>query len=147
VYSHNVNGLRDEAKLEYIPRLMEKKKIDAYLIQETHLAGFFEKIIINDFYFIHHGLESQPAKGKRGGVAIILSPDMHRQWKQSGKAKKIFKGGSTIGNTTRILSINIRFELSPCSKKKSIENSNKKSLKIYASPQYIFLILDIKNAK
>ena len=43
VYSHNVNGLRDEAKLEYIPRLMEKKKIDAYLIQETHLAGDFEK--------------------------------------------------------------------------------------------------------
>jgi hypothetical protein len=121
--------LRDEAKLEYIPRLMEKKKIDAYLIQETHLARDFEIFLINDFYFIHHGPESQPAKGKRGGVAIILSPDMHHQWKQSGKAKKIFKGGSTIGNTTRILSINIRFELPPCSKKKSIENSNKKKFK------------------
>jgi len=96
---------------------MEKKKIDAYLIQETHLAGDFEKFLINDFYFIHHGPESQPANGKRGGVAIILSPDMHRQWKQSGKAKKVFKGGPSIGNTTRILSVNIRFELSSCKKK------------------------------
>jgi hypothetical protein len=31
VYSHKVNGLRDESKLEYIPRIMEKNKIDAYL--------------------------------------------------------------------------------------------------------------------
>ena len=44
VYSHNVNGLRDESKLEHIPRVMQQKNIDAYLIQETHLAGDFEKL-------------------------------------------------------------------------------------------------------
>jgi hypothetical protein len=32
VDSHNVNGLRDETKLEYIPRMMKNKEIDAYLI-------------------------------------------------------------------------------------------------------------------
>ena len=87
---------------------MKEKHIDAYLIQETHLAGDFEKFLLLDYYLILHGPENQPSNGAEGGVAIILSPDMHRQWKQSGKAKKIFKGGSTIGNTTRILSINIR---------------------------------------
>ncbi len=49
VYSHNVNGLRDEAKLEFIPRIMKKKKIDAYLIQETHLATDFERTISFDY--------------------------------------------------------------------------------------------------
>jgi hypothetical protein len=43
VYSHNVNRLQDEAKLEVIPRIMKKKKIDAYLIEETHLATDFKK--------------------------------------------------------------------------------------------------------
>ncbi len=38
VYSHNVNGLRDDSKLEFIPRMMKSKGIDAYLIQETHLS-------------------------------------------------------------------------------------------------------------
>jgi hypothetical protein len=43
VYSHNVNGLQDETKLEFIPLIIIKKDIDAYLIQEMHLAGDFEK--------------------------------------------------------------------------------------------------------
>ncbi len=34
---------------------MEKKKIEAYLIQETHLATDFEKNISLDYYLIHHG--------------------------------------------------------------------------------------------
>ena len=67
---------------------MEKNDIDAYLIQETHLAGDFEKFLSNNYYFIHHGPESQPVNGKRGGVAIIHSPSLHLQWKMSGKAKK-----------------------------------------------------------
>jgi hypothetical protein len=49
IYSHNVNGLRDETKLEYIPRLMKKEGIDAYLVQETHLAGDFERTIPCDY--------------------------------------------------------------------------------------------------
>ena len=89
---------------------MKKNKIDAYLIQETHLAGNFEKLLINDFYFIHHGPETQPTHGKNGGVAIILSPELHLQWKLSGRAKKIFRGGPSVGNTTRFLSISLRFE-------------------------------------
>jgi len=34
---------------------MKDKKIDAYLIQETHLAGDFEKSLTFDYYIIHHG--------------------------------------------------------------------------------------------
>ena len=72
---------------------MKNNNIDAYLIQETHLAGDFEKILLLDHYFIHHGPEYQPANGAKGGVAIILSPDLAFQWKTSGSAKKISRGG------------------------------------------------------
>jgi len=89
VYSHNVNGLRDESKLEFIPRLMKTKNIDSYLIQETHLPGDFEKVIFGDYYLIHHGPPSQPANGAKGGVAIILSPELATQWKNRRKAKKL----------------------------------------------------------
>ena len=113
IYSHNVNGLRDETKLEYIPRFMRDNNIDAYLIQETHLPGDFEKILLLDYYLIHHGPEHQPASGAKGGVAIILSPDLAVQWKTSGTAKKKIRGGPSIGNTTRALSISMKFEVAP----------------------------------
>jgi hypothetical protein len=112
VYSHNVHGLRDETKLEYIPRIMKNNNLDAYLIQETHLAGDFDKYLMFDYYLIHHGPEVQPANGAKGGVAIILTPDLTTIWKASGKAKKCIKGGLSIGNTTRFLSINLRFKMS-----------------------------------
>ena len=92
---------------------MKENTIDAYLIQETHLAGDFEKILLLDHYFIHHGPEHEPAIGAKGGVAIILSPDLAVQWKTSGTAKKIIRGGPSIGNTTRALSISMKFEVAP----------------------------------
>ncbi len=124
IYSHNVQGLRDEAKLEYLPRLMKKKNINAYLIQETHLPGTFEKYIYNDYYLIHHGPDNQPANGAKGGIAIILSPELTTQWKSSGKAKKITTGGISTSETTRILSISMKFEIQqpPNSKKQTKKN-------------------------
>ena len=111
VYNHNVNGLRDETKIEYIPRIMKKKNIDAYLIHETHLSRDFENFIIDNYYFIHHGPEAQPTNGAKGGVAIILSPELHSQWQPSGKAKKIIRGGILAGETTRILSVSMKLEV------------------------------------
>jgi hypothetical protein len=108
VYSQNVHGLRDETKLEHIPRIMKENNLDAYLVQETHLAGDFEKTLISDYYLIHHGPETQPSNGAKGGVAIILSPDLTTTWKASGKAKKCLKSGPSVGNTTRFLSVNLR---------------------------------------
>jgi len=124
IYSHNTQGLKDEAKLEYIPRLMKKKNIDAYLIQETHLPGTFEKYIYDNYYLIHHGPECQPTNGAKGGVAIILSPELAVQWKSSGKGKKIITGGISTGETTRILSISMKFEtLQSTSPKKQLKKS------------------------
>lgn len=61
--------------------------LDSYLIQETHLAGDFEQLIY-DYYLIHHGPETQPTNGAKGGVAtIVLSPELAEAWKNSGKAK------------------------------------------------------------
>ena len=99
VYSHNVNGLRDDSKLEFIPRMMKPKGIDAYLIQETHLSGDFEKSIFGGYYLIHHGPQKQPQKGAKGGVAIILSPELADQWRNNGRSKEIVRGGNSIGET------------------------------------------------
>ena len=90
---------------------MQQQNIDYYLIQETHLAGDFEKHPINDYYFIHHGPGRQPTNGAKGGVAIILSPPMELQWKTTNiKENKEIVGGTSVSNTTRLLSITIRFE-------------------------------------
>ncbi len=64
-----------------------------------------------DHYFIHHGPESQPKNGAKGGVAIILSPELARQWKSSGNSKKLNRGGTSIGGTTRFFSISMNFNL------------------------------------
>jgi hypothetical protein len=77
VYSHNVHGLRDAAKLEHIPRIMKNNNLDAYSIKETHLAGDFKKYLIFDYYLIHYSPETQPANGAKGGVANILSPELN----------------------------------------------------------------------
>jgi hypothetical protein len=54
-----------------------------------------------DHYIIHHVPESQPSSGAKGGVAIILSPELAHQWKSSGNEKKVNKSGISIGETTR----------------------------------------------
>jgi hypothetical protein len=86
---------------------MKLNNLDAYLIQETHLAGDFEKHIMFDYYVIHHGPETQPSNGAKEGVAVILSPDLASVWKNSGKTKKCIRGGTSVGNTTRFLSVNL----------------------------------------
>ena len=111
---------------------MEKKKTDAHLIQETHLAGDYEKFLINDFY----GPESQPTNGKRGGVAIIFSPDMHRQWKQSGKAPE---SSASISDSN--------YHRAKKRKTKALKVTTIKSSETYASLPYTSLIPDIKSAK
>lgn len=109
VFSYNVHGLRDEAKLEHIPCIIKNKHLDAYLVQKTHLAGNFKKYLMFDCYIIHHDPEVQPANEANGGLAIILSPDSATTWKTSRKAKKCIKGGLSACNTTRFLSVNLRF--------------------------------------
>jgi len=54
---------------------MMGKKIQACLIQETHLQGDFSQRISGDLTFIHHGPEIQPTKGAKGGLGIILSKE------------------------------------------------------------------------
>jgi len=47
-------------KEEYLIRIMETKKLDAYIIQETHLTGDYVTIMIgeNNYYMIHDGPEN-----------------------------------------------------------------------------------------
>jgi hypothetical protein len=60
---------------------MKYNNLDAYLLQETHLAGDFKKYLMFGYYLIHHGPEVQPTSGAKGGVAIILSPHLTTAWK------------------------------------------------------------------
>ena len=66
IYCHNIQGLRGEEKLEWIARLMEHIKSDAYIIQETHLEGDFIKYISGDKLLIHHSPIKQPITRANG---------------------------------------------------------------------------------
>jgi hypothetical protein len=77
IVSQNVQGLENEEKLEYLARIITKHNIQAYLIQETHLAGDFTMQISGGHTIIHHGPEAQPTNGAKGGVAIILCPEWY----------------------------------------------------------------------
>jgi len=59
---------------------MDSKSINAYILQETHLKGSFITYLPKGQLMIHHGLESQPKQGAKGGIAIILSPEMAENW-------------------------------------------------------------------
>jgi hypothetical protein len=62
VLSQNVQGLKDEAKLETSIRIIEERKVDAYCVQETWLEGDFEQELKKGVEFIHHG----PARQNSG---------------------------------------------------------------------------------
>ncbi len=70
VYSHNVRGLRNGEKLEVLLRLMDK----------PYLEGDFQKILPIGLLFIHHGPKEQPSHGAKGGVAVILSEGLAREF-------------------------------------------------------------------
>ena len=106
IYSQNAQGLRSgEDKIEYIICLMDKKKIDAFLIQEMHLEGDYMKQLPGGKILIHHGPETQPKQGAKGRVAIIWSAEMDKAWKRAGM--KVRKGRTTVGKTTRLLGVDI----------------------------------------
>ena len=93
---------------------MKDQKIDAYLIQEMYLEGVFEKKILKDYLFIHHGPRKQPPQGAKGGIGIILLPELAYQWKNMEKKRKnnkIKRGGLTIGDATRFIALSISFEI------------------------------------
>jgi len=109
IYTQNIQGLKaNEEKLEYISRMMESKSIDAFVIKETHLNGDFIKILPKGQLFFLHGPNVQPHQGAKGGVAIILSPEMGTNWRNGGNV--IRKGETTVGDTTRLLSMNVQIE-------------------------------------
>jgi hypothetical protein len=108
VYYQNARGLRDEEKLEYLSRFMENKKIDAFILMETHLEGDFQHILPKNQLFIHHGPENQPHQGAKGGVGVILSPELANHWIK-GKDKMV-KGGLSSGGTTTFMCVNIKLK-------------------------------------
>jgi hypothetical protein len=71
VKSQNIQGLKDESKLETIIHHVREKKLYAYCIQETWLQGDFEQDLKDGMKLIHHG----PAKQTciRGPVVWVSS--------------------------------------------------------------------------
>ena len=125
VATQNVQGLRGaEEKIEHITRLMIDKNIQAYLIQETHLQGDFTQKISGRLTFIHHGPETQPTKGAKGGVGIILSREWTKGWTRGGNITR--HGGNSAGNTTRLLSIDVVLETAKVKKLKTTKRKSQK---------------------
>ena len=105
-------------KEEYLVRIMETRKLDAYIIQEMHLAGDYIKIIgEKKYYMIHHGPEEQPRSGAKGGVTIVLSEEMANHWIKG--ESKIKYGGIMAGKMTRLLGIDIKIKLIMLNKNKA----------------------------
>jgi hypothetical protein len=96
----------------------KKKSIDAFILTETHLEGNFQSILPLNQLFICHGPEKQPTQGAKGGVGVILSPELAVYWER-GKSN-LTKGGLTAGGTTRFMSVNIKL--------KTLDNPSKKKL-------------------
>jgi hypothetical protein len=135
VYYQNVRGLRDEEKLEFLTRFMDEKKIDAFILTETHLEGDFQKTLPRKQLFIHHGPENQPRQGAKGGVGKILSPVLANHWKKIKNKNKLLLGGLSIGGTTRFMSITIKLEkLAKTSKNKVKCKSHNLALVSYYAP-------------
>jgi len=113
IVSQNVQGLKNEEKLEYLARIISKHHIKAYLIQETHLAGDFTMQISGGHTIIHHGPDSQPTSGAKGGVAIILCPEWYHYWQKSGSIQKRIPAA----DTARLLAIELKIPTQNCKNK------------------------------
>ena len=87
------------------------------MIQETRLEGDYIKILPRNFMMLHHGPALQPRQGAKGGVAIILSPGMSKNWKHGGRI--IHRGGISAEETTRIMSIDVEIKMLVKTKSKS----------------------------
>ena len=113
IVSQNVQGLKNEEKLEYLARIISKHHIKAYLIQETHLAGNFTMQISGGHTIIHHGPDSQPTSVAKGGVAIILCPEWYHYWQKSGSIQKRIPAA----DTARLLAIELKIPTQNCKNK------------------------------
>ena len=104
--SQNLQGDKRREKIETLINVMRDHKHDIACIQETHLPGTYEKYI-SEFYFMHHGPESQAGTRGSGGVGIILSPRAFKAWKEAGQEAPHLSG--IIAGTTRFIGTTLRF--------------------------------------
>ena len=129
--TQNVQGLRDSSdyKLEHIIRLMKKEQIDCFLIQETHQEKDTIQELGQGYTFIHHGPDTQPAQGAKGGIGIILSPEFTKMWRKGGSK---IEYGEIIAGTTRLMRVDIDvaiFDKAEINKKQQKRLNEKKVIK------------------
>eukprot|EP00957_Ditylum_brightwellii_P005555 425918-Ditylum_brightwellii.AAC.1 len=95
-YSHNVNGLKQDDKLERLADSIAAKGITFCCLQETWLGGDnlyqVETLADNKPAFclvFHHGQPNQRGRGL-GGVAIILGPKGKEALRLAGSPDPIY---------------------------------------------------------
>jgi len=104
IFSQNLQGAKDELKLECIIHSMRRHHIDIYLIQETWLTGNWTKDI-HGYTLFHHGLETATCSRGTGGVGIILSPRMKTAWTNAGNPPPIY--GGILAKTARFIGLQL----------------------------------------
>ena len=107
--SQNVQGLKQDSKLEQIIDQMNEKDIDVSLMQETWLTGDLSRII-NGFHILHHGLKNENCRRGERGVAIILSPTGFEACKCAGELPPITSSTSGCSSSGRCTSVNLRIK-------------------------------------
>ena len=109
VLSQNVRGFQSPEKIEEAINMMIERKIDIFLLQETHTNNKSEN---NDNFSIHdhriflHG-SIDDNHHRKGGVGIILSPYATTAWKNAGAVPPTL--GKTSAGASRFISINLLF--------------------------------------
>lgn len=109
IITQNVNGLKNDEKIDGIVNRMENNHIDIYLAQETWLEDEGEqlKIIeINQTIIFFHGNDNITSSRGRGGVAIFLGPRAKKAWQEAGSALPEFK--DIPDDIPRIIGIKLR---------------------------------------
>eukprot|EP00957_Ditylum_brightwellii_P054211 4106100-Ditylum_brightwellii.AAC.1 len=96
-YNHNVNGLKQDLKIEQLCQAFWDDNIDFGCLQETWLSGDYRREIKNKSkhddklhlcFFFHHGQPIQQDRGS-GGVAILLGGKGIQAWKNAGSPDAI----------------------------------------------------------
>ena len=83
--SQNVRGRRSstrQANIDVAIGIMEKNRLDAYVVQETWLDGSTH-LEINGYHVFTHGHDKQHCSRGQAGVAIILSPTLYHAYQAS----------------------------------------------------------------
>eukprot|EP00957_Ditylum_brightwellii_P188592 14357758-Ditylum_brightwellii.AAC.1 len=95
-YNHNINGLKQDLNTEQLCQAFYKQQIDFGCLQETWLAGDYQRKIKTQHagkhvscLLFHHRQPIQKGPHGSGGIASLLGRGRQQAWKNAGSPNPI----------------------------------------------------------